>query len=67
MIAGLGVIAVNVVLPDLSPAVAVMVVVPLATDVASPLDPAALLIVATLVLEELQFTKAVRICVELSE
>jgi hypothetical protein len=55
------------VLPDLPPAVAVIVVVPLATDVASPLDPAALLIVATLVLEELQVAEAVRFCVELSE
>jgi hypothetical protein len=54
---------VPVTLPD----VAVMVVVPAATAVARPLDPAALLIDATPVLDEYQVTAVVRICVVLSE
>ena len=60
-------VTVSVVDPEMLPTVAVIVVVPAATAVASPLDPAALLIVATPVLEELQVAEAVRFCVVLSE
>jgi hypothetical protein len=60
-------VMVSVVDPEMLPDVALIVVEPAATDVASPLDPAALLIVATLVLEELQVADAVRFCVELFE
>src|SRR5207247_9688111 len=57
---------VSVVLPETPPKVAVIVVVPAATDVARPCDPPALLIVATAVLDELQATWVVRSCVVLS-
>ncbi len=53
--------------PVTLPDVAVTVVVPAATEVARPLEPAALLTVATPVLDELQVAKAVRSCVVLSE
>jgi hypothetical protein len=53
--------------PDTLPDVAVIVVEPAATEVASPLEPAALLIVAMPVLDELQVTVVVRFCVVLSE
>ncbi len=53
--------------PEILPDAAVIVTDPAATDVAMPLDPATLLIVATVVFEELQVTKAVKFCVELSE
>jgi hypothetical protein len=53
--------------PDLPPKNAVMVVVPGATGMANPLDPAELLIVATPVIEELQVTSAVRSSEEPSE
>jgi hypothetical protein len=46
--------------------VAVMVVVPTATEVANPFEPVALLIVAVAVLDELQVIVVVRVCVELS-
>ena len=49
------------------PEVAVIVVEPAATDVALPLEPAALLMAATVVRDELQVTAVVRFCVELSE
>ena len=52
---------------DILPHVAVIVVDPAATAVVNPLEPAALLIVATLVLDELQVTVVVKFCVELSE
>jgi hypothetical protein len=55
--------AVAEILPD----AAVIVVDPAATDVARPLEPAALLIVAALVLDELQVTVLVRFWVVLSE
>ena len=61
------VVMVSVVDPEMLPDVALIVVEPAATDVASPLDPAALLIVATLVLEELQVTAPVKSCVVSSE
>src|SRR5438552_11879654 len=59
-------VTVSVVLPETPPKVAVIVVVPAATDVARPCDPPALLIVATPVLDELQATWVVRSCVVLS-
>jgi hypothetical protein len=61
------VVMVSVADPEMLPDVALIVVEPAATDVASPLDPAALLIVATLVLEEFQVTAPVKSCVDPSE
>ncbi len=60
-------VTVRVVDPDMLPDVAVIDVEPAATGVATPLEPAELLIVATPVLEELQVTEVVRFWVELSE
>jgi hypothetical protein len=60
-------VTVRVVEPEMFPDVAVIVVVPTAFGVASPFDPAALLMVATDPAEELQFTDVVRFCVLLSE
>ena len=60
-------VTVRVVEPEMFPDVAVIVVEPEAAEVARPLEPAALLIAATPVLEELQVTAAVRSCVVLSE
>ena len=60
-------VTVMVVEPAMLPDVAVTVVEPVATGVARPLEPVALLIAATPVLEELQVTDAVRFCVEPSE
>src|SRR5436190_1956032 len=54
------------VLPEMLPSVAVIMVVPAATDVARPFDPLALLIVATPGLDELQVTWVVRSCIVLS-
>src|SRR6266568_3462706 len=59
-------VTVSVVFPETSPSVAVIVVVPAATDVAKPCEPPALLIVATPAAEELQVTWVVRSCVVLS-
>mgnify|MGYP001573491007 CR=1 FL=1 len=58
---------VSVVLPKTDPRVAVIEAEPAATGVASPLEPAALLIVANAVFDELQVTDAVKSWVELSE
>jgi hypothetical protein len=60
-------VTVRVVDPDMLPDVAVIVVDPVATGVANPLEPAALLIVATPALDELQVTAVVKFCVVLSE
>ncbi len=60
-------VTVKVVVPEILPEVAVMVVVPTATDVAFPFDPAALLIVATPVFEEIHVIREVISFVELSE
>jgi hypothetical protein len=60
-------VTVSVVEPEMLPEVAVIEVEPVATAVASPWEPAALLIVAALAFEELQMTEAVRSCVVLSE
>ncbi len=51
----------RIVLAETLPDVAVIVVVPAATEVAKPLDPAALLMVAIPVFDELQVTAAVRL------
>jgi hypothetical protein len=53
-------VTVSVVVPETAPRVAVIVVEPTAPDVASPLEPAALLIVATGKFEELHVTNNVR-------
>ena len=60
-------VTVRVVVPETAPRVAVIVVEPAAADVASPLEPAALLIVATDTVEELHVTNDVIICVVLFE
>ena len=57
----------KVVDPDMLPDVAVIVVEPAATDVANPLEPAALLMAATPAADEFQVTAVVRFCVVLSE
>jgi len=59
-------VTVSVVVPDFPPDAAVMVVEPVPTDVASPLEPAALLIAATDVDDEVHVTVPVKSCVELS-
>ncbi len=54
--------------PEILPKVAVMTLSPITEPlVARPLDPGALLIVATAVLDELQVTEVVISCVVLSE
>jgi hypothetical protein len=60
-------VTVRVVDPDMPPEVAVIVVDPVATEKADPLEPAALLIVATVRSDELQATSVVKSCVVLSE
>ena len=60
-------VTVRTVVPEMLPDIAVIVVKPAATDVARPLEPAALLMVATPAADEIQVTDVVRSCVELSE
>ena len=61
-------VTVRAVLPEISPDVAVIVIgPPVAFDVARPLKPGALLMVATAAFEELQVTDDVRSCVVKSE
>jgi len=60
-------VTVNVVDPEIAPDVAEMVVEPVATEVANPFEPAALLMVATDDADELHVTVVVRLCVEPSE
>ena len=67
MEASVAAVTVRVVDPEMLPDIAVTVVEPVATGVARPLEPVALLIAATPVLEELQVTDAVRFCVVPSE
>ncbi len=55
-------VTVNSVLPEISPNVAVIVVEPTVDEVASPLKPTALLMVAIPVFEEVQVTDVVRFC-----
>lgn len=62
-----GAMTVKVVLPDVPPKVAVIVVLPAPTEVASPCVPAALLIVATAVAEDDHVERPVRSSVEPSE
>ena len=57
-------LTVSMVLPEMAPLVAEIVALPAAAELASPCEPAALLIVATLVLLEAQVTCVVRFCVE---
>ncbi len=56
-------VTVNVALPETPPDVAVIVVVPPATALATPFVPDVLLMVATAVDDELQLTELVRFCV----
>jgi len=60
-------VTVRVVDPEMLPDVAVIVVEPTATDVATPLEPAALLMAATPAADEFQVTDVFRSCVVLSE
>jgi len=62
-------VTVRVTDPDFPVATSVAVIVTglTVTEVASPLDPAALLTVATAVLEDVHFTDVVRSCFESSE
>ena len=60
-------VTVSVVEPETLPDAAVIVVEPAVTEVASPLEPAALLIVATPVDDVLHVTEVDRSCVVLSE
>jgi hypothetical protein len=60
-------VTVSVADPDMLPDVAVIVAEPAAVEVASPLEPAAVLMVATPVSEEFQVAVAVKSCVVLSE
>ncbi len=55
-------VTVNSVLPEISPNVAVIVVEPSVVEVASPLEPTALLMVAIPVFEDVQVTDDVRFC-----
>jgi hypothetical protein len=57
-------VTVRAVDPDMLPDVAVIVAEPAATEEAKPLEPAALLTVATPVLDELQVTAVDTFCVE---
>ena len=60
------VVTVSVLLPETVPTAAVITVLPMPTELASPLVPAALLIVATPVVNELHVTWVVRFWVVLS-
>jgi hypothetical protein len=60
-------VIVSAVDPDMLPNAAVIVVVPAVTEVASPCEPAALLMAATPTTDELQATAVVRFCIVLSE
>jgi len=60
-------VTVSVVDPEMLPEVAVIIVEPAAAEVANPLEPAALLIVAAPVFDELQVAAVVRSCVVPSE
>jgi len=57
-------VTVRAVDPDMLPEVAVIVVEPVATEVAKPFEPAALLMAATVVFDELQVTAVVKFWVE---
>jgi hypothetical protein len=53
-------VTVSVAVPETLPDVAVIVVDPLATEVANPLEPAALLMAATVAADDFQVTAVVR-------
>ncbi|HYA86710.1 MAG TPA: hypothetical protein VEI57_06575 [Nitrospirota bacterium] len=57
-------VTVRVEVPEMLPSDAVIVVEPSTTGVARPLEPAALLMAATSVFDELQTTPLVRSCTE---
>ncbi len=59
-------VTVNCVLSLSVPTVAVMVVLPVPAELARPCEPAALLMVATALADELQVAVVVRFCVVLS-
>jgi len=58
---------VSVAVPEILPEIAVIVVEPAATEVANPFDPAALLMAATAVADDIQVADVVRFCVVPSE
>jgi hypothetical protein len=60
-------VTVRVVLAERLPVAAVICVDPMVTDTPSPLEPVALLMVATRVSDEYQATVLLRFCVDLSE
>ena len=60
-------VTVSKVEPEISPSVALIVVEPVLTELARPLEPAALDMVATPAFEEAQVTAVVKSCVVLSE
>jgi hypothetical protein len=60
-------VTVIVAVPEMPPDIAVIVDEPVATGVANPLEPAALLIAATEEEDDFQVTAVVRFCVEPSE
>jgi len=60
-------VTVSVVDPETLPDAAVIVVEPADADVAKPMEPAVLLIFATVAFDEVQTTVVVRSCVVLSE
>ncbi len=67
IVASVAAVTVSVVEADRLPDVAVIVVEPVANALEKPLEPAALLMDATLVADELHVMEAVKFCVELSE
>jgi len=60
-------VTVSVAVPEILPEIAVIVVEPAATEVANPFDPAALLMAATAVADDIQVADVVRFCVVPSE
>jgi hypothetical protein len=60
-------VTVSVVDPEIAPDAAVIVVEPVATGVARPCEPPALLMLAMVVADELHVTVVVKFCVEPSE
>jgi hypothetical protein len=65
--AGLAPVTVNMAEPGAFPDSALIIVVPAAADVANPLDPVVLLMVATSGADETQVIDFVRFCVKLFE
>jgi hypothetical protein len=67
MLTTVAAVTVSTVAPETLPSSAMIVVAPGAPAVARPFEPAALLIVAVVVIEDDHVTLLVRSCVELSE